>query len=99
MTRDVADQHPFERPDRLRRGAAHARPQAQENRRVTDIAHGNPDHRNVFYYSAINGLQRKAAAAFEDTVGDGNVPESTIRLGAELDPAGALPVAVLRDVR
>src|SRR5262249_61722580 len=98
MTGDVADQHPFKRTDRDLRGATHARAQAQENRRVADVAHGHADHRNVFHDSAIHRLQREAAAALEDAVSDGNVPESAIRLRAELDAAGALPVTVLRDL-
>src|SRR5215471_17228241 len=99
MTGDVADQYPFERTDRELRGSAHARAQAQENRRVTDVAHGNPDHRDVFHDSTIHGFKREAAAALEDAVSDGNVLESTVRFGAALDAAGALPVMVLRDVR
>src|SRR5262249_24603170 len=99
MTGDVADQHPFERSDRALRGAAHARAQAQENRCVTYVAHSNPNHRDVFHDAAIHGLQRESAAALEDAVSDGNVPESTVRLRAELDAAGALPVTVFRNIR
>src|SRR5215475_4482490 len=99
MTGDVADQYPFERPDREPGGAAHARAQAQENRRIADVAHGDPDHRDVFHDPAIHRLQRQAAAALEDAVSDGNVFESTVRFRAALDAAGALPVTVLPDIR
>src|SRR6266481_7706083 len=99
MTGDVADQHPFKRTDRELLRPTHACAQAQEDRRVTDVAHGNPDHRDVFHDAAIHSLQREAAAALEDAVSDGNVPESAIRLRAELDAAGAPPVTVLRGFR
>src|SRR6266496_3452654 len=95
MAGDVADQHPFEPADRNLPGAAHARAKAQENRRVADVAHGEPRHRNVLHGSTVDGLQRKAAAALEDAVGDCNVPEAAVRFRAALDAAGALPATVL----
>src|SRR5579872_3372794 len=99
MTGDIADQHPPERTDGAVRGATHARAEAQENRRVADVAHGNPDDCDVFDDSAIYSLQREAAAALEDAIRDGDVSESTVRLRAALDTAGVLPAIALADVR
>src|SRR6185437_11624922 len=99
MAGDIADEHPVERADRDLPGAAHARAETQENRRVTNVAHGKSDHGDVFHDPAIYRLQREPAAALEDAVADGNVPESTIRLRTALDAAGALPAMVLRGIR
>src|ERR1700726_917449 len=99
MAGDVADQHSFERADRDLPGAAHARAETQENRRVANVAHCKPDHGDVFHDPAVYRLQREPAAALEDAVGDGNVPESAIRLRTALDAAGALPAVVLPGIR
>src|SRR5262249_17706194 len=77
---DIADQYSLEPADRDPAGSTHARAQAQENRCVANVSHGNSDHCDVFHDAAIDGLQREASAALEDAVGDGDVAEPTIRL-------------------
>src|SRR5262249_53332062 len=58
----------------------------------------HPDHRDVFDYPAIHGRQHETAATLEDAVADGDIPESPVRLRAELDAAGAVPVTGLPEI-
>ena len=69
---------------------AHAAAQAEEDRRVGAVAHGDAGKGDVFQQCAVDAFQREASAAIEDAVGDGDVLEAAIRFGAALDAAGGL---------
>src|SRR6185312_6059547 len=86
---DVADDHALEGANGYPDRAAHAPAQAQEQRAVRGAAQGDAGDRDVLAQRSINRLQRKAAALIEHAVGDGDVPEAPVGLGAALDPSGA----------
>jgi hypothetical protein len=77
--------------DRDLGGSAHPRPETEEQRRVADVAQGKTGDADILQDAAIDGLERKTAAALENAVADRDVAEPAIRLGAAFDPAGALP--------
>ena len=63
---------------------------------VDDVAHGDVGDGDVFEQCAVDRLEREALAAFEDAVGDGDVAEAAVGLGAALDAAGAADLVVGR---
>src|SRR5262249_33262393 len=69
--------------------------QANEDRRVGDVAHGDVVKGDVLQQSAIHRFQRQAAAVIEHTIGNSDVFEAAIGFGAELDAAGWAAAAVL----
>src|SRR5207237_3565696 len=72
-------------------GAAHARAETEEQRRVADVAHAEAGDGDVLEDTAIHRLQREAAAPLENAIADSDVAKAAIRLGAAFDSAGALP--------
>ena len=68
--------------------AAGAIAQADEDRRVDDVAHGNVVDRDILDVAAVHALHGQAAAVVEDAIGDGDVLEAAVGFGAELDAAG-----------
>ena len=92
---DVADRHAAQLADRRAGGTAHAAGEAQEDRRVGDLAHRDVRDRHVLEQPAVHRLEREAARAVEHDVRDRDVPEPAVRLGAELD-ASRRAVAVGR---
>src|SRR6185437_16662833 len=80
--------HALEGADGHAGRAAHAAPQAQEQRAVRGAAQRDARDRDVLAPRAIDRLQRKAAALIEHAVGDGDVLEAAVGFGAALDPPG-----------
>ncbi len=75
-------------------GAAQTGAEAEEERCCADVAHGDVGDGDVFAEGAVLALEGEAVAAVEDAVGDGNVFEAAIGLGAAFDAAGAGNVGV-----
>src|SRR5262249_49517053 len=88
---DVTDADPTQEPDRYPGRTAHPRAEPEEERHLY-VTHGDIADRHVLHQPTGDGLQGQAPAVLEDDVGDGDVPEAAIGLGAELDPPGP-PVA------
>jgi len=74
--------------------STHSRAQAEKEGGVNYSAHGQICNRDVFDLRAIDALERKPPASIEDAVGDGDVLESAIGLGAALNSPDRL--ALLR---
>src|SRR5690348_133262 len=89
VARDVADDHPFERADRNTRRSAHPAAEAQEQRAIIGASHRDAGDRDVLAESTVDAFESNATALIEDAVGDGDVLETTVRLGATFDAAGA----------
>ena len=71
----VGDAHAADGADGRAFGRAHAAAEADEDRRVRNLAHGDVGDGDVFDVRAVHGLQRQPARAVEDDVGDGDVAE------------------------
>jgi len=56
-------------------------------------------HGDILHDPAIHRLEREAAAAFENAICNGDVPESGVRFGAALDATGGLPTVTLEGLR
>ncbi len=65
----------MQRADRHSVRCAHAGAQANVNRRIGDIAHGDVADADVREFGAIHGLEREAAGVVKDAVGDRDVAE------------------------
>src|SRR5664279_2781840 len=92
---EVCDEYAAQRADLGGLGRpAQPRAEPQEDGATGDVAHGDVADGNIFQQCTIDRLQRDALRALEDAVGDGDVDESAVRLGAALDaPAsGRLPL-------
>src|SRR5262245_9063019 len=96
---DTADQHALERTDPNAHGAAQARSEPQEQRRVSDVAHGNPCHGDVLQDATIDRRERDAAAALEHAISNSDAPKPAVRFRAALDATGALPTMFLESVQ
>jgi hypothetical protein len=69
--------------------ATQARPQAPEKWGADDVAQSDVGDRDVFTKCPVFAFEREAHAAFEDTVGDGDVFETAVGFGTALDAAVA----------
>src|SRR5438132_727547 len=65
---DVADEDPLQPADWDLLGAAHARAETEEHRRVADVAHAEAGDGDVLEDTAIHRLQREAAAPLENAI-------------------------------
>ena len=52
---------------------------------------------DVFQHRAVHGLEREPLASVEDAIGNGDVLESAVRFGAELDAPGAGNAEIRRE--
>ena len=75
-------------------GPAQARAEAKEDRAADNVAHGDVGDGDVFQQRAVDRFESESLAALEDAVGDGDVLESAVGLGAALDAPGASDLAV-----
>jgi len=82
---DMADAHALHHTHGRTLGAAQTCTQAQEDRRIDNIAHRDIADHDILQMTAIDRLQGQATATLEDAVRDGDVLESATRLRAELD--------------
>src|SRR5208283_557473 len=67
---------------------AHASAQAEEDRRTDDVPHRDVRDGDVFEQRAIHGFQGQPLTPLEDAVGYGDVAETAVGLGTELDSSG-----------
>jgi hypothetical protein len=84
----VADLHAADGADGCALGAAGAVAEEDEDRGVGDIAQGEVGGDDILDDGAVDGLEGEAAGAVEGAVGDGDVAEVAVGLGADLDAAG-----------
>ena len=92
MRDDVADLDAARRADLDGRWPTEARAEADVDRSVGDVAHGEIRDGDVFHEPSVHFLEREAAAIFKHAVRDREVAEAAVGLRAELDAAGAAAV-------
>jgi len=85
ITDDVADDHPLERAHAGSGRRSQACAEAQKERLIADVTHGDAREGDVLDGPAVHALERKAATTLEDAVNDGDVFEAAVRFGTALD--------------
>src|SRR3954468_18284443 len=86
---DSAQDQAPNRSNRNATGSTHSRPQPDEDRGLVHVAHCDIRAGHVLNDSAIDALNRKAAASIKNTIAYRNVLETAVRFGSEFDSPGA----------